>query len=52
MNGDLRINHEVEIIYGEGKTYKGVLKIETESELEHFKNGGLLNYVLRKIIKN
>jgi len=43
---------EVEIKYksGEAKTIKTLCRIDTKNELEYYKNGGILQYVLRNII--
>jgi aconitate hydratase len=43
---------EVEIKYksGEFKKIKTICRIDTKNELEYYKNGGILQYVLRKMI--
>ena len=43
---------EVEIKYASGdiKKIKTVCRIDTKNELEYYKNGGILQYVLRKMI--
>ena len=43
---------EVEIKYasGESKKIKTLCRIDTENELEYYKNGGILQYVLRNMI--
>ena len=43
---------EVEIKYqsGELKKIKMLCRIDTKNELEYYKNGGILQYVLRKMI--
>ena len=43
---------EVEIKYksGESKKIKMLCRIDTKNELEYYKNGGILQYVLRKMI--
>ena len=45
-------NVEVEIKYqsGESKKIKMLCRIDTKNELEYYKNGGILQYVLRKMI--
>ncbi len=35
---------------GEEKTIKTLCRIDTENELEYFKNGGILQYVLRNLV--
>ena len=43
---------EVEIKYdsGDSKKIKTLCRIDTENELEYYKNGGILQYVLRNMI--
>jgi len=43
---------EIEIKYqsGESKKIKMLCRIDTKNELEYYKNGGILQYVLRKMI--
>jgi aconitate hydratase len=43
---------EVEIKYksGEAKKIKAICRIDTKNELEYYKNGGILQYVLRNMI--
>ena len=43
---------EIEIKYksGEAKTIKTLCRIDTKNELEYYKNGGILQYVLRNMI--
>ena len=43
---------EVEIKYksGEAKKIKTICRIDTKNELEYYKNGGILQYVLRNMI--
>ena len=43
---------EIEIKYksGEAKRIKTLSRIDTKNELEYYKNGGILQYVLRKMI--
>ena len=45
-------NVEVEIKYqsGESKKIKMLCRIDTKNELEYYKNGGILQYVLRNMI--
>ena len=43
---------DIEIKYqsGELKRIKMLCRIDTKNELEYYKNGGILQYVLRKMI--
>ena len=44
---------EIEISYPDGghKTVPVLCRIDTEDELEYFRNGGILHYVLRNLVK-
>ena len=33
-----------------GKTFECVTRLDTEPEIAYYKNGGILNYVLRKLV--
>jgi aconitate hydratase len=48
--GDLKVNEVVTVTTDKGKTFKAKSRIDTEIEVEYFKNGGILHYVLRKMI--
>ena len=45
------VDVEVTFPSGETKTIKALLRIDTENELEYYKNGGILHYVLRNLAK-
>lgn len=32
-----------------GKEFEAVVRLDTDVEVEYFKNGGILNYVLRRL---
>ena len=49
--GDLKVGEILEIKTNDGKSFKAKLRLDTEVELEYFKNGGILHYVLRKLLK-
>jgi len=38
-------------VTSDGKSFKTKMRVDTEPEIEYFKNGGILNYVLRKLMK-
>jgi aconitate hydratase len=44
------VNVEIKYISGEIKTIKTLCRIDTKNELEYYKNGGILQYVLRNMI--
>ncbi len=34
-----------------GKTFEVKVRLDTDVEIEYYKNGGILQYVLRKLVK-
>ncbi len=48
--GNLKVNEVVSVTTSTGKTFQAKSRIDTEIEVEYFKNGGILHYVLRKMI--
>jgi aconitate hydratase len=48
--GDLKVGEELEVKVSTGKSFKAKVRLDTEVELQYFKNGGILHYVLRKLI--
>lgn len=34
----------------DGKTFEAIIRFDTEVELEYFKNGGILHYMLRQLL--
>jgi len=48
-NGDLKVGEEIEVKVSTGKNFKAKLRLDTVVELQYFKNGGILPYVLRKL---
>lgn len=49
--GDLRVNQELEVRTKDGRSFKTSVKLNTEVEVAYYKNGGILNYVLCKLLK-
>lgn len=47
---DLRVNMEVNVTTNTGKTFACVMRLDTEPEIAYYKNGGILQYVLRKLV--
>lgn len=47
--GDLSVNQELEVTTDGGKKFTAVIRLDTDPEIEYFKNGGILQYVLRKL---
>lgn len=38
-------------VHADGKTFEVIMRFDTEVELEYFKNGGILQYMLRQLLK-
>jgi aconitate hydratase len=49
--GDLQTNQDLEITSSTGKTFHVVVRLDTAVEVAYFQNGGILHYVLRKLLK-
>jgi aconitate hydratase len=50
-NGDLKVGQDLEVKSSDGKTFKVKVRIDTAPELAYYQNGGILQYVLRKLMK-
>lgn len=46
---DLRPGMNVEIKLDSGKTFEAVMRFDTDVELTYYRNGGILNYMIRKM---
>ena len=51
-NGDLKVNQLIEVRTGDGKKFDVIARLDTPIEVEYFKNGGILSYVLRNLAKS
>ena len=49
LPGD-KLNLEIKYLSGDIKKIKTLCRIDTKNELEYYKNGGILQYVLRNLI--
>lgn len=49
--GKLQVGQEIEVTTDSGKKFTAKVRIDTEPELAYFQNGGILHYVLRKLMK-
>jgi aconitate hydratase len=49
--GDLKVGQEIEVKAANGKTFMAKVRIDTEPEIAYYQNGGILQYVLRKLMK-
>ncbi len=49
--GNLTVGQDVEIKTGDGKVFTAKCRLDTDVEVAYFQNGGILHYVLRKLLK-
>lgn len=49
--GNLKVNEIMTVTTDSGKSFKVRSRIDTDVEVEYFRNGGILQYVLRKLAK-
>lgn len=47
---DLKPQQEIEVKTSNGKSFNVIARFDTELELTYYKNGGILNYMIRKMI--
>ena len=50
LNPSDKIKLEIKYLSGDIKTIDTLCRIDTKNELEYYKNGGILQYVLRNMI--
>ena len=50
VNPSDEVNLEIKYASGDIKKVKTLCRIDTKNELEYYKNGGILQYVLRNMI--
>ena len=50
INPSDKVKVEIKYASGEMKTIQTLCRIDTKNELEYYKNGGILQYVLRNMI--
>lgn len=48
--GNLKVHQDVEVRLSSGKSFIAKARLDTPVEIEYFKNGGILQYVLRKLV--
>jgi aconitate hydratase len=48
--GNLKVGEDIEVTTDSGKKFNVICRLDTEPEIEYLKNGGILNYVLRKLM--
>lgn len=49
--GDLQVNQEIEVTASNGTKFHAIVRLDTVVEVAYYKNGGILHYVLRKLLK-
>ena len=45
----MKVHEQLTVKTDNGKSFKVKLRLDTDVEIEYFKNGGILHYVLRKL---
>lgn len=48
--GDIAVGQEVTVTTSTGKTFTCITRLDTAPEVAYYKNGGILQYVMRKLI--
>ena len=54
LGNDLKPGEEIEVVFrkdGKEQTMKAISRLDTGAEVEYYKNGGILHYVLRQMMK-
>lgn len=49
QGGALAVGQDIQVTTSTGKTFTVTCRLDTEPEIDYLKNGGILNYVLRKL---
>lgn len=47
---DLHTCHEITVKVGDGRSFDVIVRFDTEVELVYFRNGGILNYMIRQML--
>ena len=50
--GNLKVNELLDVTTNCGKSFKVLCRLDTDVEVEYYRNGGILHYVLRQMIAN
>ncbi len=48
---ELNLNQEATVTTSTGITFSAKIRLDTQPEITYFKNGGILPYVLRKLLQ-
>jgi len=49
--GELKVGEKLAVTTDCGKSFEIKIRLDTPVEVEYFKNGGILQYVMRKLAK-
>jgi aconitate hydratase len=49
---ELKVGMQTQVHTSSGKDFAVTMRLDTEPEISYFKNGGILHYVLRKLLTN
>lgn len=49
--GNLQVHETIKVSTNTGKSFNVKVRLDTDVEIEYFKNGGILQYVLRRLAK-
>jgi len=49
--GNLKVNQDIDVVSNNGTKFTATVRLDTEVEVAYYKNGGILHYVLRKLLK-
>lgn len=47
LGGDFKVGQDLDVKASNGVTFKCIVRLDTEPEVAFYRNGGILNYVLR-----
>ena len=50
QGGNLKVSQEVHVTTNCGKKFTVMCRLDTDPEIAYYKNGGILQYVLRKLM--
>jgi aconitate hydratase len=49
QGGNLKVGQDITVTTNNGKSFTVICRLDTEPEIDYLKNGGILNFVLRKL---
>lgn len=50
QGGNLEVGQDINVTASNGKTFAVTCRLDTDPEVAYFQNGGILHYVLRKLM--